>query len=107
MHGSPRLRVAGFVPGVGAKAILAGDELFWRLTTKHYWKSGSRVPDIPSRLSAHSDDHRQRQGRRCCNRPQLHQERQLWRLCAVAVRELNRTRVSEEPSEAPTVSLHG
>jgi len=25
------------------------DELFWRLTTKHYWKSGSRVPDIPHR----------------------------------------------------------
>jgi hypothetical protein len=42
---------AGFVPGVyvGAKAILTGNELFWRLTTKHYWKSGSRVPDIPHR----------------------------------------------------------
>jgi hypothetical protein len=42
---------AGFVPGVyvGAMAILTGNELFWRLTTKHYWKSGSRVPDIPHR----------------------------------------------------------
>ena len=42
---------AGFVSGiyVGARAILTGDELFWRLTTKHYWKSGSRVPDIPHR----------------------------------------------------------
>ena len=34
---------------VGAGAILTGNELFWRLTTKHYWKSGSRVPDIPQR----------------------------------------------------------
>jgi hypothetical protein len=42
---------AGFVPGVyvGARAILTGNELFWRLTTKHYWKSGSRIPDIPHR----------------------------------------------------------
>jgi hypothetical protein len=42
---------AGFVPGVyvGARAILTGNELFWRLSTKHYWKSGSRVPDIPHR----------------------------------------------------------
>ena len=42
---------AGFVSGlyVGAKASLTGNELFWRLTTKHYWKSGSRVPDIPNR----------------------------------------------------------
>ena len=42
---------AGFVPGVyvGAGAILTGNELFWRLRTKHYWKSGSRVPDIPHR----------------------------------------------------------
>jgi len=42
---------AGFVPGVyvGASAILTGDELFWRLRTRHYWKSGSKVPDIPHR----------------------------------------------------------
>ena len=35
-------------PSLGA-AILTGNELFWRLTTKHYWKSGSSVPDIPHR----------------------------------------------------------
>ena len=42
---------AGFVPGVyvGARAILTGNDLFWRSTTKHYWKSGSRIPDIPHR----------------------------------------------------------
>jgi len=42
---------AGFVPGVyvGARAILTGDELFFRLQTKHYWKSGSNVPPIPHR----------------------------------------------------------
>lgn len=42
---------ADFVPGVyiGARAILTGDEMFWRLQTKHYWKSGSTVPPIPQR----------------------------------------------------------
>jgi len=42
---------AGFVPGVyvGAKAILSGEEIFWRLQTKHFWRSGSKVPDIPHR----------------------------------------------------------
>ena len=42
---------ARFVPGVyvGARALLSGDELFWRLQTRHYWRSGSRVPDIPHR----------------------------------------------------------
>jgi hypothetical protein len=42
---------AGFVPGVyvGASAILSGDQLYWRLQFKHYWKSGSTVPDIPHR----------------------------------------------------------
>jgi len=42
---------AGFVPGVyvGAKAILTGEEIFWRLQTKHFWRSGSKVPDIPHR----------------------------------------------------------
>jgi hypothetical protein len=45
------VRNAGFVPGiyVGARAILTGDELFWRLQTTHYWKSGSNVPNIPQR----------------------------------------------------------
>ena len=42
---------AGYVPGiyVGANAGLTGDELYWQLRTKHYWKSGSGVPDIPQR----------------------------------------------------------
>jgi hypothetical protein len=42
---------AGFVPGVyiSARAILTGEEIFWRLRAKHFWKSGSRVPEIPHR----------------------------------------------------------
>lgn len=42
---------AGYVPGVyvGANCILSGDDLFWRLKVKHYWKSGSLVPEIPLR----------------------------------------------------------
>jgi len=42
---------AGYVTGVyvGASAILTGDQLFFNLKTKHYWKSGSTVPDIPHR----------------------------------------------------------
>jgi hypothetical protein len=42
---------AGFMPGiyVGANATLNGDQLYWRLKMKHYWKSGSNVPDIPHR----------------------------------------------------------
>lgn len=42
---------AGYRPGiyVGANSILDEDALYWRLRTKHYWKSGSRVPDIPER----------------------------------------------------------
>jgi tetratricopeptide (TPR) repeat protein len=45
------VEAVGFVTGVyvGANAILSGDELFWRLKTKHYWHSLSRVPDIPHR----------------------------------------------------------
>jgi len=41
----------GYEPGVyvGADCILSGDELFWRLKTKHYWRSGSSVPDVPHR----------------------------------------------------------
>jgi Rv2525c-like, glycoside hydrolase-like domain len=41
----------GFVPGVyvGAKAILTGEEIFWRIQSKHFWKSGSKVPNIPHR----------------------------------------------------------
>jgi hypothetical protein len=41
----------GYVSGiyVGAEAILSGTELFLKLKTRHYWKSGSTVPDIPHR----------------------------------------------------------
>jgi Domain of unknown function (DUF1906) len=42
---------AGFVPGVyiGARSILTGEDIFWRLRARHFWKSGSRVPDVPHR----------------------------------------------------------
>jgi hypothetical protein len=42
---------AGFVPGVyvGADCILDGAQLFNDLAFQHYWKSGSSVPDIPTR----------------------------------------------------------
>jgi hypothetical protein len=33
----------------GPEAILTGDELYWRLKTRHYWRSASRVPPIPYR----------------------------------------------------------
>ena len=41
----------GYVPGVyvGSNTQLSGDDLYWRLKTKHYWKSGSTVPPIPER----------------------------------------------------------
>jgi hypothetical protein len=42
---------AGYAPGiyVGANCRLDGDALYWRLRTRHYWRSGSRVPDLPHR----------------------------------------------------------
>ena len=42
---------AGYTTGVyvGANCILSADELYLNLKTKHYWKSGSKVPDIPHR----------------------------------------------------------
>src|SRR5262245_305728 len=42
---------AGYTTGVyvGADSILSADDLYLRLKTKHYWKSGSDVPDIPHR----------------------------------------------------------
>jgi hypothetical protein len=42
---------AGYETGVyvGYRCILSPDELFWRLKTTHYWRSGSQVPDIPQR----------------------------------------------------------
>jgi hypothetical protein len=41
-----------YQPGiyVGSDCILTGDDLFWRLRTHHYWRSGSSyTPDIPHR----------------------------------------------------------
>lgn len=42
---------AGYLPGlyVGANQPLSGDDLYWRLVVKRYWKSASTVPDIPYR----------------------------------------------------------
>jgi hypothetical protein len=42
---------AGYDPGVyvGANQPLTGDDLYWRLRLARYWKSASRVPDIPYR----------------------------------------------------------
>jgi hypothetical protein len=42
---------AGYAPGiyVGAACRLSGDALYWRLKTRHYWRSGSKVPDLPHR----------------------------------------------------------
>jgi hypothetical protein len=42
---------AGFVSGlyVGPQAILNGHDLFFRLRTKHYWKSASHVPNVDNR----------------------------------------------------------
>jgi hypothetical protein len=44
------VNAAGFIPGlyVGADAILTGQQLF-SLSFQHYWRSQSRVPDIPGR----------------------------------------------------------
>ncbi|KJV27602.1 glycoside hydrolase domain-containing protein [Luteibacter yeojuensis] len=45
------LAAAGYEPGVyvGASCGLTGDDLYWRLQTKHYWRGGSKVPDLPHR----------------------------------------------------------
>jgi hypothetical protein len=42
---------AGLVSGlyVGPQAILNGHDLFFRLRTKHYWKSASHVPNVENR----------------------------------------------------------
>lgn len=42
---------AGYVPGiyVGANCILSGNQLYNDLKYQHYWKSLSRVPEIPNR----------------------------------------------------------
>ena len=42
---------AGFVSGlyVGPQAVLDGHDLFFRLRTKHYWKSAVHVPNVDNR----------------------------------------------------------
>lgn len=42
---------AGYTAGlyVGANQPLTGEELYWRLRVKQYWRSASIVPDIPYR----------------------------------------------------------
>jgi len=42
--------VAGYIPGlyVGAGALLTSQQLY-NLPFQHYWRSQSRVPDIPNR----------------------------------------------------------
>jgi Domain of unknown function (DUF1906) len=42
---------AGYSTGiyVGDSVIISPDDLYWNLKTKHYWKSGSNVPDVPNR----------------------------------------------------------
>ncbi len=45
------VKAGGFKPGlyVGAGSRLSGDNLYYRLEFKHYWKSESTVPDIANR----------------------------------------------------------
>jgi len=45
------VRSVGYLPGlyVGANQPLSGDDLYWRLTVTRYWKSASKVPEIPYR----------------------------------------------------------
>ncbi|MFD2053539.1 murein L,D-transpeptidase catalytic domain-containing protein [Mesorhizobium calcicola] len=45
------VEAAGYTSGVyvGSNCNLTGDQLYWQLKTKRYWKSGSNVPDIPQR----------------------------------------------------------
>jgi hypothetical protein len=44
------VRAAGYLPGlyVGACALLTGKQLY-NLSFQHYWRSQSRVPEIPNR----------------------------------------------------------
>lgn len=46
-----QVEAAGYTTGVyvGANAGLSADQLYWLLKTQRYWKSGSNVPDIPTR----------------------------------------------------------
>lgn len=42
---------AKYRPGIyiGSECGLSDHELFWRLKTQHYWRSGSQIPDVPHR----------------------------------------------------------
>jgi hypothetical protein len=48
---SGEVEAAGYVSGlyVGPEAVLGGNDLYWRLRTRHYWRSAARVPRIPHR----------------------------------------------------------
>jgi Domain of unknown function (DUF1906) len=48
---SGEVEAAGYVSGVyvGPEAVLSGNDLYWRLRTKHYWRSAAEVPEIPHR----------------------------------------------------------
>ncbi len=48
---SGEVEAAGYASGVyvGPEAVLTGDDLYWRLRTRHYWRSAARVPRIPHR----------------------------------------------------------
>jgi hypothetical protein len=45
------VKAGGYVPGlyVGAGAILTGDQLYYKLSFQHYWKSMSNVPMVTKR----------------------------------------------------------
>lgn len=45
------VKIAGYVPGlyVGAGAVLTGDQLYYKLSFQHYWKSMSNVPMVTKR----------------------------------------------------------
>jgi Domain of unknown function (DUF1906) len=62
----------GFVPGVyiGARAILTGEEIFWRVraTLLEVWQQGAGCP--ASGLPAHPKNHKERQDRWGRDRPQ-------------------------------------
>jgi hypothetical protein len=46
-----QVATAGFVPGVyvGFNVWLSSDELFFDLTTQHYWRAAGNIPDISHR----------------------------------------------------------
>lgn len=46
-----QVKAAGYVPGVyvGFNVWLSPDELFFNLTTQHYWRADGRIPDVSHR----------------------------------------------------------